>query len=198
MANFRPQYTNAGQVKIYLQGKVFANGKQSGTSFIDSITPQAFNKFIVDAETWVATELSRQYVVDPFMNENGQPFNTLPQRTQLTIQGLCTWKACEIILDIYFGKSEGTRGQSYTDHCIEQYQKLLMQAEGIDEHGQYSKTPLPGLMLNKNASYRSDAGSPSPRSIGLGVASYDNSSITRSKLTNLNKSLWRGRGRFPF
>ncbi len=195
MSQYIPAYTNSEQVRIYLKNKAFSGNKNQNP--LDGITPEELIKYTVDAENQVENELSRQYVV-PFQNSNGQAFNTLPQRTQLIISNLCTWKAVKIILMVYFGGSEGTRGTTYLDYAQEQYDEIMMQAEAKDEHGQYSKIPLPGLMLNPHASYRSDAGAPRPRTVVLGVASFDDSAQSRRKLTNLNKSIWRGRGRFPF
>ena len=88
MSNYSPQFTNSEQVKIYLQGKAFNNNKQQlnnlNSSQVDSLNDQILNKFIVDAESEVQLDLSRQFVI-PLTNSNNQPFNTCPQQTQLII-----------------------------------------------------------------------------------------------------------------
>lgn len=199
MSNYSPQFTNSEQVKIYLQGKAFNNNKQQlnnlNSSQVDSLNDQILNKFIVDAESEVQLDLSRQFVI-PLTNSNNQPFNTCPQQTQLIISRMATWMSCIIILKVYFGKSEGVRGGSYVDYCIEEYQRLKFAVTGINEHGQYIQPPLQNLLLNSHASYRSAAGAPAPLSVGMGVRSRDNAAQSRRKLVDLNKSIYWGYGTF--
>lgn len=193
MANFKPQYTNSAQVKLYLRRKV--DYGLSTPDMIDSLTNQQINAFIVNAESRVEIDLSRQYLV-PFNGGTNTPFSELPQGTQVFIQEMCTWKAVSLILATYFGQSEGDRGKAFQVNCIEQYDTLYQQAAGINEHGQYLYPPLSGLALNSNAAYRTTAGAQAPKSTGVGDGAFTNSNITRGKLTNLNKSLLYGYGKF--
>lgn len=188
MANFKPQYTNVGQVKLYLRKKALFDVNKPGSN---ALTTQEIIKFIVNAEVRVENDLSKQYVI-PFQNVDGGGFSSLPQRAQITIQDMSTWKSILLILETYWGDTDGVRGTTFIDYCQEQYQSLLNATRGLDENGQNINTPLTGVQLNANASYRSDAGAPSPLSVSVGQCSRDNASISRSKLTNLNKSLWYG------
>ena len=196
MANYTYMFTNPGQVKQYLANKAFSNSRSGGNTVLDGITPQELDKFICDAESQVQLDLSRQFTI-PLVAANGQPFDTTPQQTQLIISRMATWQSCIIILSVYFGRSEGVRGKSYLEDCEREYEKLSIQVTGINSHGQYIQPPLQDLQLNSHASYRSEAGAPAPLSVRIGLSSRDNSAVTRRKLTNLNKSIWRGRGRFP-
>lgn len=188
MASFKPQYTNSGQVRLYLRKKALLNPNRYGS---DALSTQEINKFIVNAEVRVENDLSKQYVI-PFSNINGGGFSTLPQRAQISIQELATWKAVLLILEVYWGDSDGVRGQTYVEYCREQYESLLEQAKGIDKHGQYMDTPLEGMLLNPNASYRTQAGAQAPLAVAVGRRSCDYAAQSRRKLTNLNKSLWYG------
>ncbi len=188
MANFKPLYTNSGQVKLYLRKKALFNVNRNGS---DALTTQEINKFIVDAEARVEIDLSKQYVI-PFSNEDGGAFSTLPQNSQVMIQNLATWKTVLLILQVYWGDSEGVRGTTFVEYCIEQYNSLLKEAKGLDDHGQYLTTPLLSVKLNPNASYRTQSGAQSPISAVVGGTACDDSSRTRRKLTNLNKNFWYG------
>lgn len=188
MASFKPLYTNSGQVKLYLRKKALFNINRNGS---DALSTQEINKFIVNAEVRVENDLSKQYAI-PFSNTNGGDFSTLPQRAQITIQELATWKAVLLILEVYWGDTDGVRGETYVDYCREQYESLLQQAKGIDDHGQYMDTPLEGVKLNPHASYRTQAGAQAPLSVAVGRTSCDYAATSRRKLTNLNKSLWYG------
>ena len=189
MANFRPRYTNVGQVKLYLRRK--ASYGLAEPDEIDSLTTQQINAFITQAEARVGIDLSRQYVV-PFVGLNNSPFSTLPQDTQLFIQEMCTWKAVLLILSVYYGSSEGVRGDKFIVLSDREYLVLLNQAKGLDENNQYMLPPLNGLLVNPHASYRTAAGAQSPRSPTLGSRAHDASAVVKGKLTDLNKSLLYG------
>jgi hypothetical protein len=195
VANFKPRYTNAGQIKLYLRKK--ASYGLSAPDVMDSITTQQINAFITQAEARVGIDLSRQYLI-PFVGTGNTEFSTLPQDTQLFIQEMCNWKTVLLILEVYYGNSDGVRGEDFKRSCNEQYMVLLNQAKGLDENNQYMYPPLDGLALNPNASYRTVSGAASPKSVAIGSSSCDNANNTKNKLTNLNKSLlygWRSFGR---
>lgn len=189
MANYKAQYTNVAQVQLYLRRK--ADYGLAQDTILDAITPQQIKAFIVNAEARVETDMSRQYII-PFQNTNGGAFNTLPQNTQVRIQEMCTWMAVWLVLSIYYGSSEGDRGEAFAKACETQYKILFTQATGKDSHGQYKYTPLLELALNPNAAYRSDAGAQAPLTAVVGACAFDDANITKRKLTNLNKSLLYG------
>lgn len=194
MANFKPLYTNVGQVKLYLRNKAPVN---INTNWFNDLSNQEINKFIVNAEVRVENDLSKQYLI-PFININGGDFSSLPRRAQITIQDMATWKSVLLILQTYYGSTDGVRGTAYIQSCQEQYDALLTECTALDQYGQNVNTPLADVKLNKNASYRSDAGAPSPIVATIGAISCDNTAISRRKLTNLNKNLWYGYYGIPY
>ena len=188
MANLKPRYTNSSQIKLYLRSK--ANYGLGGENIMGSLTNPQINAFIINAEARVEIDLSRQYII-PFVGVNGAAFSTLPQGTQVFLEEMCAWKAVYLILKSYYGTSEGDRGVAYTDSAEKLYEELKVQALGLDKNQKFLESPLVGLALNPNTLYRSPQGAQAPSTAIIGSRARDNLSVTRGKLTNLNKSiLW--------
>lgn len=188
MANFKPRYTNASEVKLYLRRK--AEFGLSSSNTIDNLTTQQCNSFITKAESRVHRDLSLQYII-PFIGSNGESFSELPQDTQIFIQEMSTWKTICLIMTTYYSNSEGDRGAAFLEHAEREYQELKAQVTEM-KNGRYLTTPLLGLAVNKNASYRTDAGVMAPKTVSIGSGAIDDSNITRDKLTDLNRRLYYG------
>lgn len=188
MSDLVPLYTNAAQVKSYIGNKAnydtqVPNGQP--------LTTAKINKFIIDAEVDVERELSKQYVT-PFQTTDGQPFVNLPRTSLVIIQNICSYLAASKILRIYFGISEGVRGHDYAIELERLYRNSLKDIVTRDGNGNFTGTPLPGMALNANALYRTDAGIPAPMSVSIGGSTNNNINRTRRKLADLNKSIYFG------
>jgi len=165
MSFYTPKYITLQMVKSSLDGKVtFSN---TNTKYLSD--NQVLDN-IEDAESWVERILSRQYIINPaLMGVNGEPFNEIvPPSTSKAIQKLCVLQACIYIMETEFGKSEGTRGESYLENYIQRFERLEHDILGKDpKSDQYLFPPFPGLMLDPQSSFY-QKGVARPMVVGVG------------------------------
>ena len=193
---FEPYYTTLENVKLCLQGKI-KDSNILNELYCDYLGDSQIKYFINKAEAQIEQELSRQYIV-PLRGLQDEPFNQITdKRTYFVVHELANLKSCILILDNFFGDSEGVRGKAFSKNLKTEYDLLLDSAIGLDYSNQYKFTPLPAIKLNPKASYRSEAGAQAPMTPFLGKCSGDNvQRVSRHINTNIDKSLWYGIPRY--
>lgn len=190
---YQPRYTSVEQVMLDLKSKVrFGNSNQ------DSVSDNQVLDVIKKAESKIELKLSRQYIT-PLIGVNEQgvyiPYEDIPYDSTIDyITKLCTLQACILMMQTYFGRSEGVRGDSYLD----QYQKELKEElDNINEKdpktGQWLNPPLAGLAVNKLASFfQPGVAMPMVARVGATSCSYGNQVLARQ--INGVRNWWYGRG----
>jgi len=190
---YSPKYTSVEQVRLDLKSKV-----KFGNINTDAVSDNQVLDVIKKAEANIELKLSRQYIT-PFagVDINGLliPYENITNEATINyINKLCTLKTCILMLETYFGRSEGVRGSSY----YEQYQKELKEElDSINEKdpktGQWLNPPLPGLAVNKLASFfQPGVAMPMVARIGATSCSYGNQVLARQ--INGVRNWWYGRG----
>lgn len=190
---YYPRYTSIEQVMLDLKSKVrFGNINQ------DSISDNQILDVIKKAESKIELKLSRQYIT-PLIGIDAQgvyiPYKDIPYDSTIDyITKICTLQACILMIQTYFGRSEGVRGDSY----LEQYQNELKdELASINEKdpktGQWLNPPLNGLAVNKLASFfQPGVAIPMVARVGATSGSYGNQVLARQ--INGVRNWWYGRG----
>lgn len=176
-------YATINDVKLHVGDKV---GK-------DKLTNVKIRYFLSSACVRVHQDFSRAYVI-PFQNIDGNEYTMLPQDTLIAIRDMVVYYCSYLILKNYFGNNESYNNSiEYADNELSLYNEAKSLYMGVNRDNVSKSTPLAGLKLNPNASFRSVAGLPSGKTGNMGSNSNSKGILVLDKLSNLHKSMWNGR-----
>ena len=183
---YTPKYITVEDVVLELQGKVSFSDEDP--QYIS--TPLVLDK-IAKGESLVELEMSRVYMI-PFQGFDGTPFADIPDTFYSSKQYISTMallQSCIFIMDSYFGRTEGTRGEAARKNYLSRISELkkgIMDKEDVTYY--WKNPPLPGLMLNYDASW-ANAALPAPANAVIGATDF-NKQMIQNKLTNPNSNWW--------
>jgi phage gp36-like protein len=184
-----PAYTTFEDVSVRLVGKV-----RFTTALDDEnrMSVTLAERLIDEAEGQVELDLSPRYLA-PFQTDDGDAFNTLPERpTRNILRTLCELMGCIRILETDFGAGTIVDAEKYIEKLRNRYESIVKDLlakrmdGGVESQG-FAKPPLPSLKLNYMNENADDGFMGSVLISGQGDGSYP-----KTQINDPSENFWNG------
>lgn len=179
------QYITAAEVRERLLGKVkFTNDDTD----IHAMSSGLLIALCEEAEAEVELRLSVRYAV-PFVTDDNQPFDNLPQHTKTLLKTLCRMEATRRILQTDFGRGSSIEGENFKEveaAYESRLERLIQYRDG--QFGHFKYPPLPSLKLN----YQNDQSDDGFAGTIL-VTSDEYGNYAAPQMPSPGETAWRGK-----